>query len=59
MSTVRASCDAQVFAKLRGLGTIPRGRVKPTVTFGSRAGFNKGTLLLPCFHMVAEPRSQG
>ena len=27
-----------------------RDTVKPTVTFGSRAGFKKGTLLLPCFH---------
>ena len=33
-----------------------RDTVKPTVTFGSRAGFKKETLLLPCFHMVAEPR---
>ena len=27
-----------------------RDTVTPTVTFGSRAGFKKGTLLLPCFH---------
>ena len=27
--------------------------VKPTVTFGSRAGFKKGTLTLPCFHTTA------
>ena len=29
-----------------------RDTVKPTVTFGSRAGFKKGTLLLPCFHII-------
>ena len=29
---------------------------QPTVVFGSRAGFAKGSHTLPCFHMVAEPQ---
>ena len=35
-----------------------RDTVKPTVTFGSRAGFKKGTLLLPCFHKNALSRRE-